>query len=624
MKKHGDKNLIVVLLNGCQIPSNWDVKLEEQLTNVEHIKDDTSNLDWPLKTNFEILKLFKVGHASFDGLPTALEVSYEKELINDYITSGGTLAADKIAIGYPDEWPDVSRRPVPETRWTWITNSLDHRTHRENDDAILVDARIREVDTEALVAKQLRFPEAGPREKILYKHKLTVGILVSGGIAPGINAVISAIVNKHEEYMDACVLSNHPQNVTVRGYPEGFKALLNPEDCSIKLTSSYIAEWVNRGGSLLTTARADELLTLDPIEREKLLHKMAKTLLDRGVDILYIIGGEGSMRAAHALSTVYRQKFKDRSLSVIGVPKTMDNDILWVWQSFGFLSAVEKARENIIQLHAEVTSNPRVGVVQLFGTASGFVVSHAAFGSNVCQLALIPELVDFTMPDVCARISEVLLYKRARSLPPVALVVMAETALPGDWRKYQDKEFVGLTNDEKKALEIFELNRKRFIGQTPDHLRSACLKIVSRVLEQYIQKAMGEGKGHGEFETLGFALDEQLPSDDYWKKFRVLTNEPKHIVRSMAPSVTDVAFGVRLGTMAVDMAMAGYSDCMVSQWLTEYVVVPLKLVVLGRKQVPLNGIFWRTVVSKTGQSKYRTLTDVVESPSEEEAAKSSV
>lgn len=318
------------------------------------------------------------------------------------------------------------------------------------------------------------------------------------------------------------------------------------------------------------------------------------------------------MRAAHALSTVYLQQFPDENLSVIGVPKTMDNDILWVWQSFGFLSAVEKARENIIQLHTEVTSNPRVGVVQLFGTASGFVVSHAAFGSSVCQLALIPELVDFTMEDVCLRISEILLKKRSRGLPPAALLVMAETAVPGDWYKYRDKKYVGLTENEKNALDEFDRNEKSFIGQTPDHLRTACLKIVSRVLKHYIQNAMGEG----ETNTLGFHLEEPPIVDDYWKGFRVLTNEPRHLIRSMAPSVTDVAFGVRLGIMAVDMALAGYRDCMVSQWLTEYVVVPLKLVVLGRKRVPLKGIFWRTVVSKTGQSKYSTLTDIIETEAE--------
>ncbi len=89
---------------------------------------------------------------------------------------------------------------------------------------------------------------------------------------------------------------------------------------------------------------------------------------------------------------------------------------------------------------------------------------------------------------------------------------------------------------------------------------------------------------------------------EYWKDFRVITNEPRHLIRSIPPSVTDVIFGERLGALAVDNAMAGYTDFMVSQWLTEFVLVPLKLVVLGRKRVPIDGIFWKSVLSKTGQA----------------------
>ena len=87
----------------------------------------------------------------------------------------------------------------------------------------------------------------------------------------------------------------------------------------------------------------------------------------------------------------------------------------------------------------------------------------------------------------------------------------------------------------------------------------------------------------------------------YWKDYRVFANEPRHLIRSIAPSVSDVIIGERLGTLAVDNAMAGYTDFMVSQWLTEYVLVPLKLVVLGRKRVPDIGMFWKSVLDSTKQ-----------------------
>ena len=86
-----------------------------------------------------------------------------------------------------------------------------------------------------------------------------------------------------------------------------------------------------------------------------------------------------------------------------------------------------------------------------------------------------------------------------------------------------------------------------------------------------------------------------------WTKLRVFTNEPRHLLRAIPPSCSDIIIGHRLGTLAVDNAMAGYTDFMISQWLTEYVLVPLKLVVLGRKRIPQNGIFWKSVLAKTGQ-----------------------
>ncbi len=116
-------------------------------------------------------------------------------------------------------------------------------------------------------------------------------------------------------------------------------------------------------------------------------------------------------------------------------------------------------------------------------------------------------------------------------------------------------------------------------GQTDEHLRTAGLKIVSRGLMQALHD----------------------PEDPEWARLRVCTNEPRHLLRTTAPSCTDIIFGNRLGTLAVDNAMAGYTDFMISQWLTEYVLVPLELVVLGRKRIPVDGMFWKSVRAKTGQ-----------------------
>jgi len=190
------------------------------------------------------------------------------------------------------------------------------------------------------------------------------------------------------------------------------------------------------------------------------------------IDILYVIGGEGTMRAAHAIATRARQRWlsappQDHSakqISVVGIPKTMDNDVLWVWQAFGFLSAVEKAKEFIAQLDTEAKSNPRLCVVQLFGSDSGFVVSHAALASGVCRAALIPE-VGFTM----AKLSDYMRRELAKDFDskdsklqqsPYGIILLAETAIPRDIEEYMDEpEYadVKLDEDEKEAI-------RRFVG----------------------------------------------------------------------------------------------------------------------------------------------------------------
>ena len=147
------------------------------------------------------------------------------------------------------------------------------------------------------------------------------------------------------------------------------------------------------------------------------------------IEVLYVIGGDGSMKAAHALWHHAREK--DVKLSVVSIPKTMDNDILWMWQSFGFLSAVQRAREIIEQLSTEVSSNPRLCVLQLFGSDSGFVVSHSVLASATgqCDAALIPE-APFSMLGLARYLSGEV-RKRGDRIPH-GLIVLAETAIPMD------------------------------------------------------------------------------------------------------------------------------------------------------------------------------------------------
>ncbi len=518
------------------------------------------------------------------------------EKTRDYLTSNFNS-------GVPLIWPSISLRTDLKTK----PNSLlekgtigdsrtglrplfhdDQRQSKSDPERVVVSAALSQYHecsvldnnpNACMIRSALSFPEAGPRSMVMDKHP-EVGIVVCGGIAPGVNAVIDSIVRRHEAYD-----SNNNSN-NIYGFRYGLRALTQVPQKMLndrillssdgkKLNSLGTVTHVSQGGSVLGTFRLDRL---DTAQNKSLLEHLLNNI--EGLDILYMIGGDGCMKAANLLSKEIR--CLRRPISIVGIPKTMDNDILWVWQSFGFATAVEKAREIINCLSTEVKSNPRICVLQLFGSVSGFVVSHAVLSSqsDQCDAALIPE-AHFTIKGLAEK-----LLARFRdhqgnideSQLPWGMIVMAETAIPDDAQDYQSE--AGLSGDELAALAAYKAEDRYLDGQTSDELRAASLKLVVQGIKRELTR--------------------------YFDKVRIFTNEPRHILRASNPSYSDIITGQRLGALAVDNAMAGYGNFMVSQWLTEFVLVPLRLVSLGRKRIPEDGIFWKSVWAKTGQSNLAT------------------
>lgn len=567
----------------------------------------------------------------YDGLPSNPHLfPYEKDIIEHFVkvsrlkreksTEGDQGLSskdikkirDKELDGCPTEWPDVERwgggnrglgeeyKQIVDAKevgkmvegWKSKVGSL-----RKKDAKVIVAAladyhkpvHVKDgIDKCCMVNQKMCFPEAGPRDFLHFPRRgglLKVAILVSGGIAPGTNAVIDGIVQRHLLYATEF---HYLGRLSIVGIKNGFLAFdywgNNSARRDLKAEAVNTSYRASEGGSLLGTSRVDDLLD----NGDRKLRSIVQNLYNSETDILYIIGGDGSMKAAHALWTVAQEYALENDLpklSVVAIPKTMDNDILWVWQTFGFLSAVEKAREIIDHLATEVASNPRLCVVQLFGSDSGFVVSHAVLASRPkqCDAALIPEF-KFTIKKLAEHLKLKMNERVSTELIRRGLVVMAETAIPLDAMDFVNDKSVRLMQEEREAIEKFEEDRKqkkRIEGQTSDELRRAGLKIVSRGLHKLLEK-----KGLSQ---------RRRP------KLRIVTNEPRHLLRALPPSCTDIIMGNRLGTLAVDNALAGYTDFMISQWLTEYVLVPLKLVVLGRKRIPETGIFWKSVIAKTGQ-----------------------
>jgi len=605
----GQKTL-VVCLPGCTIPKHFAIQ-----GNFRPLPDPKASLpilDDPIAEIARQIALRLTGHwVPSDGVPLGYLFDYEKEIIKAYknkrLSAENGLAPKLLESGCPPNWPEIVRRDADRELHESFQSTIG--AFRDPSDGIAVDTRTAygTGPGDHTATNPLTFPEAGPRQLHRYplqgEVSLRVGVLVSGGIAPGINAVIDGIVKRHELYHSAAIKAElyHQKGgsgfyrkeytLTILGYREGLQSLSNAgEREPFILTKEVVNRQAEMGGALLSTARWDEFMEANAIKRDELLTNMVGYL--DNVDILYVIGGDGSMRAAHSLwkkaHDLGPRRRRRGQLSVVGIPKTMDNDILWVWQSFGFLSAVEKAREVVLNLHTEAKSNPRLCILQLFGSDSGFVANHAGLASGVCDAVLIPE-VDYTMEGLFDHLEKQLNERYEKSAH--GLVVMAETAIPLDAREYiapkgkrPDEKgdlLVELSDDEVGQIHAFFNHGRRVRGQTPDHLRTGGLKIVSGVLQKMIKQ--------------------RLQPRAYWEKFRVFTSEPRHLIRSVPPSSSDVIFAERLGTLAVDNAMAGYTDFMVSQWLTEFVLVPLDLVILGRKRVPPNGIFWKSVLASTGQ-----------------------
>jgi 6-phosphofructokinase 1 len=601
------KSFFIILLSG-QTRAPAEINL---LRNYPTIPVEGENL---IMEAYRIAKKIVTDHLghpwlSADGLPHNPHLfSYEKDIINYFIRKNSLgerafLEDNKLRAkwidGCPADWPKVVHWNKIQTK-----NKFTEReeSYWRSEKAMVLAAALQKyhwsgehestILHDCPIKQGFCFPEAGPRKMLSYPthgEALKVAVIVSGGIAPGINAVIDGITQRHYQYAKKL-----DYDLKVNGLKNGFLAFDNFDRLTETLAEKgqnvniepNTSEAAAQGGSRLGTSRADDLLK--PEKRLGKLRRMVNMLVQNNYAILYIIGGDGSMKGAHALWSVAQNMGKD--LSIVTIPKTMDNDILWVWQTFGFLSAVEKAREVVEHLSTEVKSNPRLCVVQLFGSDSGFVVSHAVLASRtgICDAALIPE-VEFSMTGLATYIKKRIHERRDIGIPS-GLIVMAETAIPTDAVDFINDKDVGLSKYEKDAIEEFNKLRekgKRIQGQTNDFLRSAGLKIVKNGLHKLLPKP--EIKAPGKF-----------PSS-FWSKMRVFSNEPRHLLRAIPPSCSDIINGQRLGMLAVDNALAGYTDFMISQWLTEYVLVPLDLVVLGRKRIPKSGIFWKSILNKTGQ-----------------------
>jgi len=374
------------------------------------------------------------------------------------------------------------------------------------------------------------FERAGPRKELFFNpDQLSCGIVTCGGLCPGLNDVIrSVVMTLHYVYGVRRIV----------GFRYGYAGLsAKPPEAPLMLAPDKVDRAHEDGGTLLGSSRGAQ----DPAE-------MVDTLVNWKVGILIAIGGDGTLRGASKIAAEIKRR--NLPISVIGIPKTIDNDIAWIDRSFGFLTAVEEARPAIVAANAEAKGALNgIGVVKLMGRHSGFIAGRASLANPDVNFCLIPE-EPFTL-EGRGGFLEVLRDRLERRHH--AVIVVAEGAgqdlLAGAGQQETDKS----GNVKLKDIGPFLC----------DEIKRYCA-------------------GHN-IETAIKYID------------------PSYIIRSQPSNSNDSSYCLVLGQNAVHAGMAGRTNMVVGFRAGVFTNMPIKLATGARKQVDPKGEEWRYLLHMTGQ-----------------------
>ena len=377
------------------------------------------------------------------------------------------------------------------------------------------------------------FELAGPRPNIFFDpSKLRCALVTCGGLCPGLNDIIRSIVL--ELHWGYGIQSIYGIRYGLEGFIPKFGHRI------VDLTPDYVVNIHERGGSVLGSSRGpqnvDEIV--DCLER-------------MNVGILFMIGGDGTLMAAtHIASSISQRKLK---IGVVGVPKTIDNDIHLVSRSFGFDTAVDVATRAIMSAHNEAEGYPNgIGLLKLMGRHSGFIAATATLAQQDVNFVLIPE-VDFDLDGPSGFLSA--LEKRLASRGH-AVIVVAEGA---------GQKFFENANTERDASGNIKLND---IGI---YLKDSIISF---------------------FDAKGIDIS-------------IKYIDPSYMIRSLPANANDRVFCNFLGRNAVHAGMAGKTKLLIGHWNNSFVHVPMDRVAGKRKQIDPKGRLWRSALEATGQGSLK-------------------
>ena len=376
--------------------------------------------------------------------------------------------------------------------------------------------------------EMMLFEKAGPRKKLFFDPKDTrAAIVTCGGLCPGLNNVIRSVTRE---------LIRSYGVTSVLGIRGGYRGL-DPDRGKppIELTDDAVEDIHKEGGTLLGTSRGPVDMTV-----------AVKFLISRGVNILFTVGGDGTQRGGNALYEEARKQ--GHALAVVGIPKTIDNDVRFVTRTFGFGTAVDEAVRVINSAHTEARSvDNGVAVVKLMGRHAGFIAAAASVASQDVNICLVPE-APFALQGPRGLLAAL---ERRLARKPHAVVVVAEGA---------GQELLGATAEK-------------------------------------------DASGNTKLQDIGLFLRDEFNAHFKARGIEMTLRyfDPSYQIRGCPANTEDALLCDRMGRHAVHAAMAGKSGLIISYLHGQYVHVPIGVIASGSKRVDLDGELWRAVLSSTCQ-----------------------
>jgi 6-phosphofructokinase 1 len=369
------------------------------------------------------------------------------------------------------------------------------------------------------------FEKSGPRAKLFFDPVATrAAIVTCGGLCPGLNNVIRSVTRElRRGYGVTSVLG------ILGGYQGLDPARGKPP---VELTDDLVEEIHQKGGTLLRTSRG-------PVDTATAVD----FLIARKIDILFTVGGDGTQRGGHAL--YHEAARRGHPLAVVGIPKTIDNDIRHVSRTFGFGTAVDEAVRVIDSAHTEARSvDNGVSVVKLMGRHAGFIAAAATVASQDVNFCLVPE----------------------QPFATASLLAALE-------RRLESKEHAVIVVAEGAGQDLLGKG-----GET-------------------------DASGNAKLENIGHFLREAIGTHFKSRGIEMTMRyfDPSYQIRGCPANTEDALLCDRLGRHAVHAAMSGRTGLVISYLNGQFVHVPIDVIAAGGKQLDLDGELWRAVLSSTGQ-----------------------